>query len=70
MAIFKMDCRKCTNKYSGFYHGEPAEWCKPIADGENPIKIKDTGSGRTDILSCDYFTTMSKQIDMYPYKIN
>lgn len=62
MAKYLFNCAKCTNKYIGFQDGKLSEWCKPCVDGKETIYVsKDTGSGRTMELSCDYYTIESRQ---------
>ena len=65
MAIVNCDCHKCTNKYTGFLDGKPATWCKPGVDEKTTIHVsKDTGSGKTMELSCNYYTTEPRQTEL------
>jgi hypothetical protein len=65
MAIYKMDCRKCTNKYIGFYNGQHCSWCKPMVNGIHPLKWEwhdeDT---KKDTCICEYFQVDQCQTEL------
>jgi len=70
MTRYECDCRSCTNKY---IDGSGCEWCKPTVDGFKTITVSSDTSGTRDdpdIISCRYFTTETKQAELYPWKVS
>ena len=58
---YDCDCQRCTNKY--IENG--SEWCKPMVDGHKTIRVTDD-----DAITCRYYTTQMRQMEMYPRRQN
>lgn len=68
MTRYECDCRKCTYVY---IRGDSETWCKATVDGVKGLRISDNTAGTKedpDIISCPFYTTEPRQLEMYPGK--
>lgn len=68
MTKYECDCHACTNKY---IDGQGNEWCKPIVDGIEALKVSQETTGSKedpDIIYCKQFMTEARNLEMYPWK--